>query len=140
MARDSFLGSRLGLFPGALATVPVLAAMAVLVALPLLVALRIVTPGESMLKGFSGTVDLLIMLVVSLPLDEFCYFVDPLVGLLRVIFDICLSLLLQFFELTHAILLRSDPAGRPPVRVRLPTLAADPDARARPFVGTVEDP
>ena len=52
-----------------------------------------------------STVDLLVMLMAGVTLGNVRYFIDRLVGLLRVLLGVGLRLLLQFAEIAHAILL-----------------------------------
>ena len=69
------------------------------------------------LRGVDGTVDLLVVLMVAVVLGEPRYFVDPLVGLLRVLLGVGPRLLLQVTELAYAILLCPTGLGLPPSRV-----------------------
>jgi len=84
--------------------------------LRLLLVARLVLP-DVLLRGVSGTVDLLVVLMVGVALGESRYFVDPLVGLLRVLLGVGLRLLLQVAELAHAILLSLTGPGLAPDRV-----------------------
>src|SRR4051794_6779889 len=69
--------------------------------LRLLLVARLVLP-DVLLRGVSGKVDLLVVLMVGVALGESRYFVDPLAGLLRVLLGVGLRLLLQVAELAHA--------------------------------------
>jgi hypothetical protein len=53
-----------------------------------LVALPILALADVPLRGLDGTVDLLVVLMVGVALGEPRYFVDPLVGLLRVLLGV----------------------------------------------------
>jgi len=91
-----------------------------------LVALPVLALAGVPLRGVDGTVDLLVVLMVGVALGEPCYFVDPPVGLLRVLLGVGLRLLLQVAELAHAILLCLSRSALPPGRVLL---------RAYPYAG-----
>jgi hypothetical protein len=67
------------------------------------VALLVLALPDVLFGGFRGAVDLLIVLMAGLALAELSCFVDPLVGLLRMLLDVILGLLLCISELTHAI-------------------------------------
>jgi NAD-binding of NADP-dependent 3-hydroxyisobutyrate dehydrogenase len=95
-----------------------------------LVALLLLTLADVLFRGVDSTVDLLVVLMVSVALGELRYFVDPFVGLLRVLLGVGLRLLLQVAEFAHVNLLshRAGPAARP--RSGAPTLAPGTDAQA----------
>src|SRR5438477_173786 len=86
-----------------------------------LVALLVLALAEMLLCRIDGTIDLLVVLVVGLALGELRHFVDPFVGLLRVLLGVCPRLLRQVIELAHAILLPSRQPG-PPACPRTPRL------------------
>src|SRR5579863_6181033 len=97
----------------------------------LLAALLVLVLAEVLLRGVDSTVDLLVVLMVGVALGEPRYFVDPLVGLLRVLLGVGPRLLLQVTELAHAILLCPTGPGLPPGRVSCaPTPTAGTDAQA----------
>jgi len=83
-----------------------------------LVALPILALANMPLRGIDSTVDLLVVLMVSVALGDPRYFVDPLVGLLRVLLGVGLRLLLQVVELAHTVLQCHWPA-LPPGRIFL---------------------
>src|SRR5690242_12159462 len=88
----------------------------------ILVALPVLAPTDVPLRGVDGTVDLLVVLMVGVALAEPRHFVDPLVGLLRVLLGVGLRLLLQVIELAHTILLCPTglalrPGSRSPARL-----------------------
>ena len=99
------------------------------------VALPVLLLADVPLRGIDGTVDLLVVLMVGVALGEPRYFVDPLVGLLRVLLGVCPRLLLQVIELAHAILLPSHQAG-PPACPRTPRLPPAPGTDAQTPQGT----
>jgi hypothetical protein len=68
-----------------------------------LVPLLVLALASALLRGIYSTVNLLIVLMVGVALGEPRYFVDPLIGLLRVLLGVGSRLLLQVAELTHAI-------------------------------------
>jgi hypothetical protein len=54
--------------------------------------------------------------MVGLAIGEFPYFIDRLIGLIRMLLDVGLRLLLEVLELAHRILLCLAESGLPPDR------------------------
>jgi hypothetical protein len=98
--------------------------------LPLVLALALIL-AEGMLCGVDSPVYLLVMLMVGVALGDSRYFVDCLVGLLRVLFSVGLRLLLQLAELADATLLPRTGPGLPPLPGAA-TPAPGTDAQASP--------
>ena len=75
-----------------------------LLVLVVLVALLVLVLSQVLFRGVHSTIDLLVVLMVGLALGETRRFVDPLVGLVRMLLDVVLRLLLEVAEFAHAIL------------------------------------
>src|SRR5690348_9381414 len=99
----------------------------------ILVALLVLALADVLFRGVDSMVDLLVVLMVGVALGDPRYFVDSLVGLLRVLLGVGLRLLLQVAELAHAVLLCLTGPGLPPGRVPgAPTPTPGTDAQAPP--------
>ena len=88
-----------------------------------LAALPILALANVSLRGIDGTVDLLVVLMVGVALGGPRYFVDPLVGLLRVLLGVGLRLLRQVVDsltLSSNVSHSADPPAWPRLPARLP--------------------
>ena len=94
----------------------VLGALLVLATLSLLLVALVMVLADVLFRGVHRPVDLLVVLMVGLAIGEFPYFIDPLIGLIRMLLDVGLRLLLEVLELAHRILLCLAGSGLPPDR------------------------